>query len=383
MKHAAIRGLATLSGALLLALAACSSKNKPEKPVELVKINQSLKVDRAWGAGLGGEPKLRLGLGAAVDGEVVYAAGAKGDVQAMALATGKTLWQRNVRASLAGGPGAGHGLVVVGSADGDVFALSAADGAPRWQAKVASEVLAAPAIGSEVVVVRTVDGKLHGLSADSGAPLWVSDQQLPRLTLRGNAPPAIAGDSVLAGFDNGRLLAVSLQSGTTLWDTAVAQARGSSELQRLIDIDSGLVMDGDDLFTVAFQGRVARMARETGAVIWARDLSSNRGLAVDEDSIYVSTAEGEVVKLERSTGTEVWRQKGLLRRQLSAPAVYHGAIVVADLEGVIHFLNRTDGSFLARAEAGARVSAAPVVAGDLVLVYDDDGGLRAFRTPAG
>jgi len=383
MKHAATRGLATVSCALLLALAACSSKNKPEKPAELVKINQSLKVDRVWGVGLGGEPKLRLGLGTAVDGDVVYAAGAKGEVQAMALATGKTLWRRKVRASLAGGPGAGNGLVVVGSADGDVFALSAADGAPRWQVKVASEILAAPAVGTEVVVVRTVDGKLHGLSAGSGAPLWVSDQQLPRLTLRGNAPPVISGDIVLAGFDNGRLVAVNLLSGTTLWDTAVAQARGSSELQRLIDIDSSVAIDGDDLFSVAFQGRVARIARETGAVIWARDLSSNRGLAIDDDSVYVSTAEGEVVRLERSTGTEVWRQKGLLRRQLSAPVVYHGAIVVGDLEGVIHFLSRTDGSFLARAEAGARVSAAPVVAGGLVLFYDDNGGLRAFRTPAG
>lgn len=383
MNHSAVRALATLGAALLLALAACSSKNKADKPAELVDIKQTLKVQRAWSAGLGGELKLRLGLGAAVDGEVVYFAGAKGDVQAVALATGKTLWRRNVRASLAGGPGVGNGMVVVGTQEGEVFALATADGAPRWQSKVASEILAAPAVGGEVVVVRTVDGKLHGLAASSGTQIWVTDQQLPRLTLRGNAPPVVSGDAVLAGFDNGRLLAVSLQSGTTLWETGVAQARGSSELQRLIDIDAPLAIDGNDLFSVAYQGRVARIARETGVVVWARDLSSNRGLAIDDESIYVSTSEGEVVRLERSTGSEVWRQKALLRRQLSAPAIYNGHVVVADLDGVIHFLNPADGAFVARAEAGARVSAPPVVAGGLLLFYDDDGGLRAFRTPAG
>jgi outer membrane protein assembly factor BamB len=232
------------------------------------------------------------------------------------------------------------------------------------------------------VIVRTVDGKLRALEAKDGAQRWLTDQQLPRLTLRGNAPPQILGDLVLAGFDNGRLMAVTLIGGTTLWDVAVGQARGSSELQRLIDIDSAVAVDGDDLFAVSYQGRVARIARETGQVIWTHDLSSYRGLVLGSDALFVSTSGGEIVKLDRSTGAELWKQDVLLRRQLSAPLLLGEYLVVADLQGVVHWLNASDGRFVSRVKVGARVSMAPVASGPLALVTDDKGDVTAFRVRA-
>jgi outer membrane protein assembly factor BamB len=367
---------------LLVAAAGCSrNKVKPDKPLPLIGINTTLKVESRWSAGIKDELKLRLGLNAAVEGANVYLAGAKGDVEALQAASGKSLWKRDLRAPLAGGPGAGGDLVVVGSSKGAVFALNAKDGTQRWRVSVGAEVLTAPAVNMDVVVVRTSDGKLHGLSATDGKQLWLADQQMPRLTLRGAAPPVISGDLVVAGFDNGRLLALTLTAGTVVWDTAISQARGSSELARLVDIDSPVAVDGDDLFVVGYQGRVARVARGTGEIIWAKDISSYRGLAIDSEGVYISTAAGEIVKLERSSGVEVWRQTSLLRRQLSGPAVIGTHVVVADIDGVVHWLNADDGRFVARQKVGDRVSGSPLVAGELLLVRSDKGALRAFRAP--
>jgi outer membrane protein assembly factor BamB len=148
-----------------------------------------------------------------------------------------------------------------------------------------------------------------------------------------------------------------------------------------VDIDSPVAVEGDDLFVVGFQGRVARVARGTGEIIWAKDMSSYRGLAIDSEGVYVSNAAGEIVKLERSSGVEAWRQTSLLRRQLSAPAIIGSHVVVADVEGVVHWLNADDGRFVARQKLGDRVSGAPLVAGDLLLVRSDKGALRAFRAP--
>ncbi len=150
----------------------------------------------------------------------------------------------HLKLPLSGGPGAGNGLVLVCSSGGTLVALSASDGTERWRVELNSELLAAPVITADLVVVRTVDGKLYGLQAPDGRQRWVTDQQVPRLTLRGTSRPVIAGELVLAGFDNGRLMAVTLASGTTAWDVAVGQPRGSSELQRLIDIDSPVAVDG-------------------------------------------------------------------------------------------------------------------------------------------
>jgi outer membrane protein assembly factor BamB len=375
-----MKQLLCLAGLLAL-LAACDKKAKPDEPAKLVDISTTLQVQSAWSASLSDDPKLRSGLGLSVVGDTVYMAGAKGDVEALQLAGGRQKWRHDTRAPLTGGPGAGTQLVVVGTAKGEVIALDAASGAQKWRIKVGAELLSAPAVSGDIVVVRTIDGKLRGLEAKDGKQRWLTDQQMPRLMLRGAAPPVISEDVVLQPFDNGRLVAVSLGGGTTLWDTAVAQAHGSSELQRLVDIDAPVCVDGDDVFVVGYQGRVARIAKDTGQIIWAKDLSSYRGLAIDEEFVYVSTAGGDIIKLDRSSGAEIWNQTLLKRRQLSAPAVGGKYLMVADLDGVVHWLSASDGHFVARQKVGERVSAAPVYANGLWLVRSDKGSVRAFKTP--
>lgn len=357
--------------------------DKAERPAVLTTLVNHIQVKAVWHTRVRGEaPKLRLGLDVAVDGKQVFTASYKGAVAAFDLASGRRLWQRELRAPLAGGPTAADGLVIIGTSKGEVIALAQKDGALRWRVRVNAEILAAPAVGGGLVVVRGVDGKLFGLAEADGHENWLVDQQVPRLSLRGTSRPVLIGDLAICGFDNGRLLAVTRGSGATAWDTAVAQPHGNTELRRLIDIDASVQADGDDLFAIAYQGRVARIVRDSGQIVWARDLSGYRGLAVDANSVYVTTAEGDVVSLDRRTGTEQWRQKGLERRQLSAPAIYGGRIVVADLSGLVHWLDASSGAFVARAKDGKqRISSAPIVAGDLLLVFGDDGDLTAFRTP--
>ena len=357
--------------------------DKAERPAVLVTLVNHIPVKAVWHTRVRGEaPKLRLGLDVAVDGNKVFVASYKGAIAAFDLASGRRLWERALRAPLAGGPTAADGLVVIGTSKGEVIALAQQDGALRWRVRVNAEIVAAPAVGGDLVVVRGVDGKLFGLAQADGHEIWLVDQQVPRLSLRGTSRPLLMGDLAICGFDNGRLLAVTRGSGATAWDVAVAQPHGNTELRRLIDIDASVQADGDDLFAIAYQGRVARLVRDSGQIVWARDLSGYRGLAVDAKSVYVTTAEGDVVSLDRSTGTEQWRQKGLERRQLSAPAIYGGRIVVADFSGIVHWLDASSGAFVARAKDGKqRISGAPVVAGDLLLVFGDDGDLTAFRTP--
>ncbi len=376
------------AGALLfLSLAGCTSskEKKAELPVTLVPLVNRIDIRRLWRTEIKGEvPKLRLGLGVAVSGQRAFVASYKGQIEAFDVASGQRLWQRSLRVPMSGGPGAGAGLVVIGTLKGEVIALSDQDGAPRWRVHVNAEILAAPAVDADMVAVRSVDGRLHGLAAADGSERWVVDQQVPRLSLRGNSPPTLAGDLAVCGFDNGRVVAVIRANGTTAWETAASQQHGSSELQRLADVDAGVVSDGEDLFAVGYQGHVVRITRETGEVIWSRDLSSYRGLAVDAEAVYVATADGDVVRLDRRSGAEQWRQKGLERRQISTPTVYGGRIVVGDLDGFVHWLDPATGNFLARERIGKkrRISSAPVVAGAQLLVFSESGELVAFRTAA-
>jgi len=368
--------------ACLAALAACSSKDKdPDKPAKLVDVHETLRVERVWGDDVGGaKVPLRLGLALTVDGDRVYAAGRKGDVAAFQLASGHQIWRTKTKAPLGGATAVGADLVVVGSSDGDVIALEAASGKVRWRVLVNGEILSAPAIGPRAVVVRTADGKLRGLALADGKELWQQEQAVPRLSLRGVARPTIAGDMAICGFDNGKVVAVNSIDGTIAWETPVAPPRGRTELERLFDIDSAVRVSGEDVFVVGFQGKVAMLALDTGQVWWSHDASSYRSLGIDDDNVYMASADGEITALTRRTGAQVWQQKVLLNRGLSGPAVSDDAVVVADYQGYVHWLDKTTGALAARVSTGKfRISNAPVVAGNLVLVINDRGRINAFR----
>ena len=370
--------------AAVVLLAACSKDKDIDTPAVLTPINATLKVDHLWSAKIAdkGAKVLRLGLGLAVDGDRVFAAGYKGEVVAYNINNGHEIWRAKVKKTpFSGGPAVGNGLVVVGTSEGEVVALGSADGKARWRVRLNGEILAAPAISDRAVAVRTVDGKLRALSPVDGHELWTQEQQVPRLSLRGTSRPVIAGDLTLCGFDNGKVIAVNMNDGSLQWEATIAPPHGKTELERLDDVDSTPHVSGQNVFTVGFQGKVAMLALDTGQVWWQHDASSYRGIALDDDALYVASADGSVVALRRRTGAEIWRQKALLHRGLSAVALTDNAVVTADYQGNVHWLDKATGELAARIQSGkVRVSNPPVVSGNMVIVMNDAGRISAFRT---
>jgi outer membrane protein assembly factor BamB len=368
--------------AALLALAACDKNKKVDQPAELTDIKSpTVRIQKVWGSSVGGGgKKLRLGLGLAALDNRLFAAGRDGDVAAFDLKTGKQVWRVDTKLPLTGGTGAGAGAIAVGSADGQVLLLSADTGAVRWRADVNGEVLSAPAISGEQVIVRTVDGKLRALGLADGQEVWSTEQNIPRLTLRGTAAPVVARDMALSGFDNGRVMAVSLADGATVWDSPVSPSKGRTELERLNDIDAAVKVAGDDVFVAGYQGRAAMLSLESGQIWWTRDVSSYRAVDVDDTQMYVSTSQGDLVALNRRTGTEVWRNDTLKFRGLSAPAVAGDYVVVADLEGYVHWFDRATGTIAARAKtSGDRVTNPPLSVNGIVYVISDKGDIAALH----
>lgn len=370
-----------------LLVAACSKEKGVETPAKLTPLAATLRASKVWTANVGykKEAPLRLSLGMSVADGRVFAAGHKGDVVAFDLARGHVIWRARTKAPLSGGTAVGDGLVLIGSSDGRLFARDEATGKSRWTVRVNGEVLAPAAISDHLIALRTVDGKLHGLSPADGHELWSQQQQVPRLSLRGTARPVIAGDQVLCGFDNGKVMSLNVNDGAVQWEANISPPHGRTELERLDDIDTTVRVAGADVYTVGFQGKVAMLALDTGQVWWSHEASGDRSLTLDDDTLYMVTADGEVVGMRAKTGAELWRQKVLLNRGLSAPATMDklNAIVVGDFQGYVHWLDKSTGALAARASSGkARVSATPIVEGDMVLVINDRGQITAFRVSA-
>ncbi len=327
---------------------------------------------------LGGGQSLKLAPVAAHD--KVFMADPDGEVRALGLADGEESWERDTEVSISAGPSLGEGLVLVGTPDGQVLALKQGDGRLAWKTSVSSEVLAPPRIADGVAVVRTVDGKLFGLDAGSGRRLWVFDRQVPVLTLRGTSAPVIADGRVVAGFDSGSLVALDLESGKPLWEARIAQPKGRSDLERMVDIDAEPVVAGDTVYVVTYQGRLAALSLETGQSQWDVEVSSYAGIGIDDEQLYLTDAVSQVWGLVRYSGDVAWEQEGLAYRSLTAPRSAGDYVVVGDLEGYVHWLTRKKGRLAARVEVGSGpITVAPLVVDDVVIAYSATGELAAYR----
>ena len=355
-------------------------KEEELEPMELVAIDETVKIKRIWTASLGGKSDfLRVALRPAGDGNRIYAAGRDGDVSAFDPQSGKRIWRTRLDIELSGGPGVGEGRVVVAAKDGFVIVLDAATGEEQWRAEIAAESLARPVIKDDSVIIQTIDNRLQALSLYDGRSRWSVEQSTPALTMRGSSSPEIVGTTVIAGFDTGRLIAADLETGTVVWESLLSPPKGRSDLDRLADIDGALSIVGQDLYATGYQGRLAALAVESGQVLWSREISSYVGVAADWNSLYTVRDDGEIIALTRRNGAEAWRNASLLRREPTLPTPFGTMVVVGDLEGYIHFFSTIDGEPVARERLGRdAITSAPLVIANTLYVQGDSGTLGAY-----
>ncbi|WP_308240026.1 outer membrane protein assembly factor BamB [Candidatus Accumulibacter contiguus] len=273
-----------------------------------------------------------------------------------------------------GGVGADQRMLVVGTAKGELFAFATADGSLLWKARASSEIVAPPAVGSGLVIVRSGDHRLAAYDSFDGRRKWVYQRPSTPLSLRVAAGPVLIDKYVFAGFPGGKLIAVSAENGAPLWEGTVALPKGATELDRVADVTSVPVIDGRMICAAAFQGRVACFDLGTGNLIWSRDISSAAGVAIDSRYVYVSDDKGAVHALDKASGASLWKQDKLFLRRLTAPFPMRNLIAVADVKGVVHFLNRDDGSFAARQQTDGSAVRSPLQRQGIHLVVQTASG---------
>jgi len=351
-------------------------------PAELIDFDATVNVDRVWSDRYGkGVDKLFIPLIPEPYAGKIYTADRDGRVIALDAQTGDKIWsERNKQLRISGGPGAGDGYVYVGTSDAEVVAFDAETGEEKWVSSVSSEVLAPPRSALNTVVVRTGDGKLYGLDVSTGKRKWVYDRTIPVLTLRGTGAPIIYGSLVIAGFDNGRLVALDLETGKQDWETRLAVPSGRSDLERMVDVDAEPAILDDTAYVATFQASVAAVSVANGQLEWTREISSYSKIAVDDRRVYVSDDLGYVWALDRFNGASIWKQEALKARQLSGPAVVGDYIVVGDLEGYLHWINRETGDFVNRTRLdNTRILVPARTVGDMLFAFSSSGELAAYR----
>lgn len=338
---------------------------KADKPLPLTTFSSEAEIRVLWRRSVGrGIGRKFIDLSPAIDEGVLYAADAYGFVAAISPESGRFQWMtrigrprskgfmnvmdRSDPAFVTGGLGVGADMIYVGTARGEVVALAAADGEERWRVVLTSEILAPPIASRDAVFVQTSDGNLFALALDDGAQKWVFHTQNPLVTLRGTSSPVVSSGIVYAGFATGVLSAIDATSGELLWEQVVSLPTGTSDLERMVDVDGRPLVEQGAVVASTHQGVTTAIRRSDGQPLWQAEVASTKALQSGYGLVFAVSDDDEVVGIEQRDGTIAWRQEGLLRRQLTNPLAYSNYIFVGDFQGFIHVIAQSDGRLIAR-----------------------------------
>ncbi|WP_413478280.1 outer membrane protein assembly factor BamB [Vibrio hibernica] len=389
MKKVLKRGL-TLTF-IALGLLGCSSEEDTivMSPLPIVKSQFTPKI--LWTASVGdGVGHYFSKLTPVYAYNKVFVASRDGEVKALDPETGKTLWEVDLGedepARLSGGLSALYDKVYVGSENGQVYALSAEDGSLVWQQDIEGEVLAKPLADENLVMFNTAKGSLVALKQESGEQAWVINNEVPNLTLRGDSSPTSISGGVFWGMSNGRLAAALIQKGQLLWQQPIGTPKGSTEIDRLVDVDASPLIIGSSLYTVGINGQLVAIDLRSGAPMWKRAYSSATDLATDGSKLFVVTDQDHLTGVDVRSGTKLWENDELQYRQLSEPAVIHNYLVVGDNEGYLHWIDRNTGAFVAQQLIGDDddgIAVAPIQLDDGFIVITREGEIKKMQIPEG
>ncbi|MDC0609131.1 outer membrane protein assembly factor BamB [Vibrio sp.] len=370
--------IALISGAMM----GCSSEEDSIVMAPVPQVNSQFTPDVDWstsvGSGVGHyfsklKPEYAYGK--------IFVASRDGEVRALDPENGKVLWSKDLEVGspvkLAGGISSGINKVFVGSETGVIYALDAENGNVDWTANVSGEVLAAPTTDGSLVIVNTSEGELIGLDQQDGKQKWVINTEVPNLTLRGDSAPVAVSGGVFWGTASGRLAAAISARGQLIWQQSVGIPKGSTEIDRLVDVDSSPLVLGATLYTVGYNGQLIAIDLRSGKPKWKRTYSSALDLASDGANIFLVTSKDHLVAVDARSGTELWQNKKLENRLVTSPVIINDYVVVGDSEGYLYWIDRNTGEFVSQQHVNnSGFAVAPIVLPDGYLIVTRNGDVK-------
>ena len=258
-----------------------------------------------------------IGAPVLADGRL-YATTKGGSLVALDAATGTLLWQQQVTTYvLRASPAVANGLVLIGG--GFTFrAFDAVTGEPRWEVPLQYGGQASPMVHEGKVFVGSQQGWMYGLDAQRGTSLW-------RVPTEGIVFGSVAldGSSLVYGTDEGILYNVSPDTGRVTWRAKVDGAIFASPV-----IADGLV------YIPTQAGNTAAFDLVSGELRWTADFGSAHAMAVANGVVVQAGTDGGIRGLDSQTGTLLWLYPTTTRVS-TAPSIAGNMVLVGSGESLL------------------------------------------------
>jgi outer membrane protein assembly factor BamB/predicted phosphodiesterase len=228
----------------------------------------------------------------AVVGNLVIVGNQNGNIEALALESGKRKWVFNTQGPIFSSPAfAGEDnqtRIVVGSADGAVYCINN-KGKQVWKTVTGAAVLGSPLIEGAVVYIGGSDHSFRALDLNTGKELW----KFSGLTGPVVSKPVIYKDAVVFGAWDKNLYALNKDTGTLLW-----KWNNGSPVINYSPAACIPVIKDDVVYVVAPDRYLSAINFNNGETLWrTKEATVRESMGVSEDGrfIYGKTMQDTVV----------------------------------------------------------------------------------------
>ena len=351
---------------------------------------------RAWTAQIAGASnRVRLAATPVVHGGKLFVIDTEAMVSAFDAATGAKLWSvmldtdKDGKPSRFGGGVSTDGtLVYATNGVGDVAALKIEDGSTVWKKRPAGPLRGAPTISTGNVYVMTQDNQIYALRASDGEPQWNEAGPVGTSGIFGVAAPAAAQGTVIAGYSTGELAAYRYENGRSLWSDTLSRTAMSTTVSTLVDIDADPVIDRGRVFALGQGGRMASYELVSGSRIWEINIAGIATPVAAGEWVFVLTSDAKLLCVQRASGKIRWLsqlprfkdeedKKGAITWR--GPVLVNDRLIVANSRGELWSVSVGEGSANLMTDLKEPISVPPIVANNMLYVLDDKGRITAFR----
>ena len=355
-------------------LSACSSSPSKPQPQALPAATGGMTVNKAWSLRLG---EVTTPLQASVHGTRVVLASSQGTLLEVDAQNGQEIGRVQLNAAITAGVGSDGKRHAVVTSSNELVVIQ--DGREIWRQKLNAQTFTAPLVAGERVFVQTGDRSVQAYDGASGQRLWGLQRNADPLVVRQSGVLVAVGDTLLAG-NGGRLSAIQPLNGQVRWEVVIGSSRGTNEVERLVDLVSGVNRQGQTVCVRSFQTAVACVDTARGQTLWSRSSQGHQGLDGDESRVFGVESDSKLRAWNRLDGQPAWAEDQYRFRQLTAPRVWSSAVAFGDAQGLVHLLDRERGRTLQRlATDGTPVALQPVVAGRTLVTVNRSGLVTGWR----
>ncbi len=371
------------------------SGGSPSKSMGQLALGSALAHAWTVQAGRGSSLTARLASEPIVASGRVYTIDTLGAVRSFDARTGGQYWasqtpndKGNESSLYGGGIAYDQGRIYTTNGLGYVSALDERTGGILWQVRPGGPLRGAPTVADGAIYVMSQDNQIYSLAQADGKTNWTQAAALEIAGVFGTASPAVAQGTVVAGFSSGELNAYRYENGRQVWQDALQRTSIRTSVSSLSDIDADPVIDSGQVFALGQGGRMVALELTTGQRQWELNIAGISTPWVAGDWLFVVTDDARLMAIARGSGKIRWinqlpqfekakSKKGQI--DYSGPVLAGGRLIVTGSNGVIVNVDPATGSFQSQTRAGPGISLPPVVAGETLYIYADDGKLHAFR----